>query len=548
MIPIPSKQILLFFISILPFFSSAQQVSTLYFIENSPLRHNLNPAFQPVNDFYLSLPVLGFSQFNLGNNSFSFKDVIYKNNSGSQTITFLHPDGNFNAFYNTLKPNTVYRGNIQINLLSFGFRQDLGFWTFSLTRKVDAVASIPKDIFRLVLKGTPDMNMNYFDFKALGIDATSYTEAAFGYALQLDEQWSFGAKLKLLIGTSNVSISNQKLSLQSGIDQWALNANSTIRYSNMFGSPNQSLLDCTISNWFKPFGIGTGIDLGVQYRASENLYLSAAITDLGIISWFKNTNTANYRVNNFIYNGITNLDAYRFITEYDRFRTNAYIVDSLKTAFNKVSNLSTSSKAYITNTTAKLNVGAEYKLANNYLSLGLLSRTFFTNNIVSQELTASVNARPNNWLNTTLSYSLLNGGGSVGAAIGLRTGIIHWFAAADYIPFQATILSLSKLNDPNSTVYIPGNYNGLKLPIPYNTKDFNLSFGMNLVFNASPDHENKRLSDRTRQLMNILSPKKSTESNGFFQPSPQKPFIKSSSNNKKGLFHPKFKQNNCNCE
>ena len=40
---------------------SAQQVNTLYFLENAPMRHTINPAFQPVSKFYLTLPVVGYT-------------------------------------------------------------------------------------------------------------------------------------------------------------------------------------------------------------------------------------------------------------------------------------------------------------------------------------------------------------------------------------------------------------------------------------------------------------------------------------------------------
>ena len=39
----------------------AQQVNTLYFMENVPVRNSLNPAFQPLSNFYLGFPAVGFS-------------------------------------------------------------------------------------------------------------------------------------------------------------------------------------------------------------------------------------------------------------------------------------------------------------------------------------------------------------------------------------------------------------------------------------------------------------------------------------------------------
>ena len=47
--------------------ASAQQVNTLYFLENAPMRHIYNPAFQPVSNGYVNFTPLGWSSFNIGN-------------------------------------------------------------------------------------------------------------------------------------------------------------------------------------------------------------------------------------------------------------------------------------------------------------------------------------------------------------------------------------------------------------------------------------------------------------------------------------------------
>jgi len=85
-----------------------------------------------------------------------------------------------------------------------------------------------------------------------------------------------------------------------------------------------------------------------------------------------------------------------------------------------------------------------------------------------------VNAKPSKWLNATVSYSLLNGRlSTIGAGLGVKSGIFHWFMAADFIPFEKATLSLSDLGANNPK---------FDIPIPYNSKRFNLSVGMNLVF------------------------------------------------------------------
>ena len=70
---------------------SAQQVNTLYFLENAPMRHTINPAFQPVSKFYLTLPVIGYTSVWAGTNGWTMSDFIFKGPDGN-TITPLHPD------------------------------------------------------------------------------------------------------------------------------------------------------------------------------------------------------------------------------------------------------------------------------------------------------------------------------------------------------------------------------------------------------------------------------------------------------------------------
>ncbi|MDD5186536.1 MAG: hypothetical protein PHS84_14875, partial [Paludibacter sp.] len=67
--------ILIFYICIFPAIAEAQQVNTMYFMEDVPLRHLLNPAFQPTEYYYLSLPVVGLTQASVGNNSVTLKDI-----------------------------------------------------------------------------------------------------------------------------------------------------------------------------------------------------------------------------------------------------------------------------------------------------------------------------------------------------------------------------------------------------------------------------------------------------------------------------------------
>jgi len=460
----------------------AQQVNTLYFMEDVPVRHFLNASFQPTTDYYLSLPVIGFTQFNIGNNSLTVKDGIY--NKNGRTITFLDSLGNIPRFYHTLRSNTVIDADFQINLFSFGFRRESAYWTFSLTEKMEGKVNVPKSLFQVSLFGTTNPVMNSFDFTKLEGDVSLYTEAALGYSKQLDKKWLVGGKLKFLIGSANISNGNDRFLLEAGVDKWTLKGTGTANYSGPVQLKNiNSYKDFTYSTpsnasgWLNPSGIGAGIDIGFEYHLNKKIRLSGAINDIGFIRWTANTQNYQYGVD-YTFNGIHAFKSNSTITSfqdlYNQFVLNNTFIDSISTTFKSSTSSNVMTGSYTTATTAKINLGFEYNLLNDKINLGLLSYTRLFKYIFIEEITGSVNAKPSKWLNATVSYSLLNGRlSTIGAGLGVKSGIFHWFMAADFIPFEKATLSLSDLGANNPK---------FDIPIPYNSKRFNLSVGMNLVF------------------------------------------------------------------
>jgi len=462
---------------------NAQQVNTLYFMKDVPVRHFLNPSFQPVSDFYISLPVIGFTQFSIGNNSLSLKDIIF--NENGKTVSFLNTLENQNLFYSTLKSNTVFQADFQTNLISVGFRHESSYLTFSITEKIDGMLNMPKDIFNIALFGTPNPQNNSFDFKKLEGGLSMYTEAALGYSKQIDNDLTVGAKIKMLVGQANLSNSNNHFSLEAGAEKWTLNGLGKANYSgpvqlniaNNFQSFSTTS-PANILGWLNPSGIGAGIDFGFEYRLNKKIQLSGAINDLGFIRWSQNVQNDNYGID-YTFRGVelfnSNSTINSFQEVYNQLILKNSLVDTISNAFNvsKISKLTNNS--YTTVTTAKINLGFEYSIIKDKVSLGILSYSRLFKNKLSEEITGSINARPLNWLNVSLSYSMINGRLSTfGAGLGLKTGIFHWIVAADYLPFEKTTLTLSDFGVANSKI---------KIPIPYNSNSFNLAVGLNIVFN-----------------------------------------------------------------
>ena len=173
--------------------ASAQQVNTLYFLENAPMRHSINPAFQPVQEFYMAFPIIGYTSFWAGNYDLTLSDWIYKDPSG-KTITALHPDGK--EHWTTLPNMLTLNEDATINLFSLGWQvRERGFFHINASERITSSLAIPKSIFNNQL----NQHINLNESRNL-LSTSMYAEVAFGYSHYINEQWSFGIKAKLLLG------------------------------------------------------------------------------------------------------------------------------------------------------------------------------------------------------------------------------------------------------------------------------------------------------------------------------------------------------------
>lgn len=453
---------------------TAQQVNTLYFLENVPIRHQFNPAIQPLSGFYLSLPVIGGFQFNAGNNSFT-----------ASSLNLSKTD-----LYNSLKPITNVNVAADINLFGFGFRARNNYFNFTLTSKNNVNLALPKDLLHLgiignvrTVNGVPQLENNIFDLSGFGLSATSYIEAALGYSRNLNEKWTAGIKLKYLHGLAGGKAGFDTFGYVAGINEWTLDLDAKANYA----IPDMNTF--SVNQLLQPIGVGGAADLGVTFRPNDKLIFGAAVTDLGMINW--NKSPLNYRATvNFKLLSITGFTLDELINGVgSNSITNGIqkdLIDSL--------HLSNTTVAFSTPLTPRINLSGEYGFMNNTVSLGLLSTTAFYHNSVQFGLTPSLNLHPANWLNLALSYSVFNGrAANIGLGMGLRIGIFNTFVSADYVP-----LNFASLNAPVSLVpaSLPGLPSVTLSRVPAKTDRLNFAVGFNIVFGNKQDKDRDGISNQ----------------------------------------------------
>lgn len=462
--------------------AGAQQVNTMYFLENAPMRHVINPAFQPVSNFYMTFPAVGYTSLWAGNNKLSLGDLVFNDGQGN-TITALHPNAE-GQLWNKLPNMLNVDADIHLSLFGFGWRiREKGYAHFNITERIITEVGMPKSMFGPLLQ----QDLNTWDFSSLNASATMYTDIALGYSHVINEQWTVGGKLKVLLGHTHMSGNFDQLHFQSNKDQATLVGAGTMKQAGILQAiaERKDIDISSISNvwsYLIPMGYGGAIDLGVTYKPIKNLQFTAAVTDLGMIHW-KSGSTAALNIDttfngfgefiyeDYVYNGEFQSDSLMadIVSGLEQYGTALHINQVTNKGFNQMLN-------------ATLNVGVDANFWKNRVGVGVYSRTRFHQNRISEEVTLGAALRPVNWFHLAASYSFLNGKWSnVGAAISfaLYDGFM-FTVAADYVP-------LSYADYPIS--------DDMVMPLPYKTRGMNMAFGFAIVAGTNPKKKKDKDKD-----------------------------------------------------
>jgi len=473
----------------------AQQVSTLYFIENSPMRHTFNPAIQPMQNGYVAFLPLGYTSLWLGNNRLTVSDLIYKDSSSGKTITALNKkDGDLDRLLNKLNKNMLVDVDLDFSIVEVGLRhQEKGYIYTGINQHIEGCINLPPDFFDFCLnaKGKEPTNGTYsYNIQDTRYCVTSYTEFMGGYSYALNNQWAIGGNVKFLLGQVYQGDNFSKFNINANSKAWNVNGEGILEIAapmNTSAIGNEFSFDSvgriqyssiysgqTWQDYLKPSGYGAALDFGFTYHPHPQVQIAVAITDLGFISW----KGVTYRLNtDSVYCDFGTLDLGDYIQNgqimSDSLMNN--VRNRLNQLLNRLNAVKTGSH-FTHMTTMRLNAGVDANFCKNILGLGVLSRTRLYQGKLYEEVTIAGSIRPCRWVHGTFSYSLIENGkySNIGAGLSLIPyDGINLFMAMDYIP----------------TNYANLKQGGSKYGIPYQTKGINLAFGLTVVWGTNPPKE-----------------------------------------------------------
>ena len=442
----------------------AQQANTMYFMQLVPQRYQINPAFQGECNAFFGLPGLSPLQVQANNSSFGIQDVLEYNEELDSLITFLHPLAIKNSpekFLSLLQDVNYLESEVSVSLASFGFRSvEYGtYFTFDIRQRVDFRASYPDDIPSLPIFG-PDSAMTY-NFSGLGIDVKSFSEFSMGISQRFGDRLTIGWRGKLLFGQAALQTQKFDMEFTSNEDLWpvysqlemnaslpfmvyAYDENGQVDLEDSDIMSDEELQNDIFHLLLNPKNFGLAMDLGVEYKATDWLNVSASLVDFGAIRWKDGTvklkNEADYE-----FRGIkVDPDDDDFLETF---------LDSIDQTFN---NFDVTEETFRTWLTPKAYVGAEFYL-HPRISVGILSKTSFYPGNIREQVSLSANFRPLRMMSANFSYSVINGSyKNLGFGLGLRVRPFNMYIITD--------------TGPSIALW------------PYEARNFNMRLGFNLVF------------------------------------------------------------------
>lgn len=421
-------------IGVLPAF--AQNTATGYFNDGYLYRHEMNPAISN-SQSYVAMP--GISNINVGlRSNIGVKDVLFNRNG--KTTTFLNPNVSSDEFLSNIEDKNRTTVDLKVQLLGFGFKGFKGYNHFGINVRSNVSTLIPGSLFELAKEGARNKTYDISDFKA---HADAYTEISLGHAHKINDHLDIGATIKVLLGGANVDAEFNKAQLSLQEDQWHAVTNAEVQASikgltykeetKMRGVEGKMKQHTYVNNLdVKKTGLngfGLGLDLGAIYTLNDSWRFSAALLDLGFISWNNNmvastdgdqtftTDTYLFNVDDEADNSIDN--------EMDRLGEGLAVLYELK---NKGDAGSRS-----TALAATMNLGVEYTLPTyKNLSFGLLNTTRMKGDYSWTEFRLSANWHTGKALSLSANVSAGTFGTSFGWMLNLHPNGFNFFIASDH--------------------------------------------------------------------------------------------------------------------
>ena len=366
---------------------------------------------------------------------------MFGKGSDKKMTTFLNPYiSSSDALSGFSKGNNRISGNVDITILSAGFKAFGGYNTIELGARTSFGMSLPYELFEFA-KNTGNKSYDIGDVTA---NATAFAQLAFGHSHQIGDKLRIGAKVKFLFGGARADLKMENLKADlTADDKWTVTGKATANvsmkgftyleseeeYNDLQRGTYRKVDDVDIDGAGLG-GFGMAFDLGGIYKINRDWTVSAAVVDLGFINWSNNMQATN-RSQSFIFNGFHDT-----AVKSDHTNSLDNQADKYGDQIADFANLSDEGDqgSRSTGFGATVNVGCEYTLpVYRKLTFGLLSSTRINGDHTWTEGRLSANVAPLKWLDGGINVAVNSYTASMGWVLNLHPKGQNFFIGMDHL-------------------------------------------------------------------------------------------------------------------
>ena len=280
----------------------AQVFQEGFLLNDYRLSYRYNPALMTDTDFISTGELTTNRRSNVGASNF-----LYPYDGG--VVTFLHSSVPTKTFQEGLEKNIYFLRTLDYNMISYGTRRGEALHTFEANFRGVIGASAPSDILMMLKAGTTQSS---YQLDKLRGEGDLYLELAYGYSRQISDIFSLGARVKLLVGLYSVDYNVTKFDLDISEERYHADINTELHMTDsalQFDNTDDGFVDYSTMLYKglgnRPSGGGLAVDLGLAFKPTDNLTISASILDLGSILWYYGNGA--YSTGAFDFTGFNNL-------------------------------------------------------------------------------------------------------------------------------------------------------------------------------------------------------------------------------------------------
>lgn len=272
------KKVLVVILLLSVHLAMAQPETTMYTMSGVVQHANYNPAFVPNYKVVFSIGTASMHT-HYSNSSFSYNDLVVK--SGDSLVVDLP------SFQKKLNDKNYITEASDVEVFRLGIKAGKRLYlNWYVTNKAYSRQMLPKDLITLFSDGNASLVNGTSSF-APQFEGLAYLESAWGASYIVNDQLTFGGRIKLLRGVFDVTTENTEITMSLD-ENYATTVNAQV---NVKTSGIQSMDEVDFANDYKNYlkNKGLALDLGATLKLTDELTVGASLLDIGYINWQHDT-------------------------------------------------------------------------------------------------------------------------------------------------------------------------------------------------------------------------------------------------------------------